>query len=606
MLWMEGGDDDVPVEAMNRSASERLSAAWLAAGCSLHSPYTIRTHELEAPVTPYSPWVTNIPVFYITTGGRREVQFLASMGNFSYSYKRITAVDGSKPSKLRDLLLDHEYVTVSLYHDYHDAHKRMGCLLSHLQAIKTAYDTGAEVVLIFEDDAVPLYSGWRTSLEEYMLQLPHGWEASQLHWTMPSWKPWNASHAYEDLHSPFLKGTGWGTAAYLLHRRAMTRIMSQTWSGEDGKFRLYEMVHTCSHMSVDDCLLGFTAFQSSYQLKRINWLPGDEPMLRNIYKATPPLFMHDSLRSYMHKINICRHMQEAQDVGALLRPSLRMWNPIPHGPEVLVFMAFPSMDEIAGFSMEQVLRNLADNLAVLHNMSGIEISVFLGVNNRTSRGLLSDPKEDDALEMLELARPWGRMLHLMGQTWSRYRSIWKDKFRYIWALDADIRIDSVDMLRNMLQLAEESKAKAVSPAVVFPPADGDDELRALERPRPACRYRYASHVSLGAPMMAPGVWDSILNGCGACLNRSSTRVDTGAWCDFLRKKGGTGNKTCAILDDIHAERVGISDPAVQRAMKAEWDDSTEGHDLITEHMEGAKTRAFWSNCVSSNLTQVVA
>jgi hypothetical protein len=57
----------------------------------------------------------------------------------------------------------------------------VGCLLGHLRAIKLAYDSSAETVLIVEDDASPLmFPYWDMPLETFAEQLPQDWQAAQV------------------------------------------------------------------------------------------------------------------------------------------------------------------------------------------------------------------------------------------------------------------------------------------------------------------------------------------------------------------------------------------------------------------------------------------
>ena len=57
----------------------------------------------------------------------------------------------------------------------------VGCTLSHLKAIRAAYEAGDDVALILEDDAVAdLAPWWSLSLEAFADSLPPGWHAAQV------------------------------------------------------------------------------------------------------------------------------------------------------------------------------------------------------------------------------------------------------------------------------------------------------------------------------------------------------------------------------------------------------------------------------------------
>jgi len=95
------------------------------------------------------------------------------------------------------------------------------CLLSHLSAIKQAYDDGHELVLFLEDDA-SLSSRFQREWREYVDRAPADWNVLQFttnnkevarrgSLSKDSFIPWHSHH--------------WSAAAYMINRKGMQTLM---------------------------------------------------------------------------------------------------------------------------------------------------------------------------------------------------------------------------------------------------------------------------------------------------------------------------------------------------------------------------------------------
>jgi len=95
------------------------------------------------------------------------------------------------------------------------------CLLSHLSAIKQAYDNGHELALFLEDDA-SLAGTFQQEWSEYVDRAPAGWRVIQFatsnkvvarrgSLSKDSFIPWHSHH--------------WSAAAYMINRKGMQTLM---------------------------------------------------------------------------------------------------------------------------------------------------------------------------------------------------------------------------------------------------------------------------------------------------------------------------------------------------------------------------------------------
>ncbi|KAK1736260.1 hypothetical protein QTG54_012860 [Skeletonema marinoi] len=100
------------------------------------------------------------------------------------------------------------------------------CLMSHLKAIKQAYDDGREVALIVEDDAL-LSSLFCDEFDDYVAQAPEGWKVLQF--------ATNNAHVIKFgymIHEPFISWQRYhhSTRAYLINRAGMETLLGKVHS----------------------------------------------------------------------------------------------------------------------------------------------------------------------------------------------------------------------------------------------------------------------------------------------------------------------------------------------------------------------------------------
>ena len=117
----------------------------------------------------------------------------------------------------------------------------LGCSLSHLKAIRIAWQRRAEWALIMEDDVVPdLVPFWTSKdLHTFVRALPLGWSVAQLS-LVGDGRMWRELvRGWEVGGYPLvLPSTSfWSTGAYLVNKAAMTAIMER-YSAPGGTFSL--------------------------------------------------------------------------------------------------------------------------------------------------------------------------------------------------------------------------------------------------------------------------------------------------------------------------------------------------------------------------------
>jgi GR25 family glycosyltransferase involved in LPS biosynthesis len=153
--------------------------------------------------------------------------------------------------------------------------------LSHLTAIYKAFDDGAEVALILEDDAAPdLMPTWANNLEEFALTLPYDWTVVQLSAIgsqqevkelFSDWQRLRSKTPKYTLHTlPKSTRNLASTQAYLISRRGMKQLVKAYRAPRNGKINL--CAATC--VEFEDCILADgVGLDANYRI------------------ATPPLFV---------------------------------------------------------------------------------------------------------------------------------------------------------------------------------------------------------------------------------------------------------------------------------------------------------------------------
>ena len=165
----------------------------------------------------------NVHIYYINLDRSPQIKKFMEDQFRKYNitnYKRISGIDGIK---IKNTLQDNVDYTLSFLNNYKNLTKNeIGCLLSHLKTIKTAYDNGLDKVLILEDDcSLELMIFWKDKLTSILNNLNKpDWEIFQLY----TGNCINFNSKNCTLQTG--KKDCWGCVAYLINREGMEKIIN--------------------------------------------------------------------------------------------------------------------------------------------------------------------------------------------------------------------------------------------------------------------------------------------------------------------------------------------------------------------------------------------
>lgn len=162
------------------------------------------------------------PIFYINLDRsiKRRKNMEKQLSLISDNYKRISAVDGNKIVNSKYGKVDGvKYIN---YFNKFSNNNELGCTLSHIKAIKKAYQLGLNKVLILEDDVIfYLMPFWETNIPKIVNSSPKNWEIIKLY----SGKNTGAPNTFI---RDYINNRTWGTVAYIINRKGMEKILDHT------------------------------------------------------------------------------------------------------------------------------------------------------------------------------------------------------------------------------------------------------------------------------------------------------------------------------------------------------------------------------------------
>ena len=169
----------------------------------------------------------NIPILYINLDRsvERNTYIEDQIGFYKLeNITRISGIDGNK--KTNATIITHGNLDGIEYKNYGgNKFTELGCLLSHIKAIKYAYDNNYSETLIVEDDCYfGLMPCWdKDTLKDILSGLPSDWEIVALFHILRI----ETDKKYKSAKNL----AGFGAVAYVINRRGMEKILNE--SGHD-------------------------------------------------------------------------------------------------------------------------------------------------------------------------------------------------------------------------------------------------------------------------------------------------------------------------------------------------------------------------------------
>ena len=253
-----------------------------------------------------------IPVYYINLD-RSPARKIYIENQFRkhniQNTKRIRAIDGSKIIRSIKSFAKDPIATVdgiTFFNNYTDLKlSELACTLSHLLAIRTAYEDDLDEVLIVEDDVnFGLIPYWKKSLPDYMKEFPKKWSCVSL---------FNMA-CYIEPHLPsyihIKSKICYGGQGYIINRIGMKNIL-KTMSPK------LLVMNSKDHQNKNK-LSKYPSIADVFIYNRI----------RNCYQRKIPLLIpfndHDSLNSTLHTHHTKKHNLFANEVIALYDSSKQL------------------------------------------------------------------------------------------------------------------------------------------------------------------------------------------------------------------------------------------------------------------------------------------
>ena len=165
----------------------------------------------------------NIPILYINLDSslerNRYIQAQIDFYNLQ-NITRISGIDGC--NKLNNNIKEGNIDGIEYKNYCGNKFTELGCLLSHIKAIKHAYDNNYTEALIVEDDCYfGLMPAWdKDSLKHILSELPSDWEIVALYHN----KSIELDKKYTILQHK--SHYNFGTVAYVINRRGMEKILN--------------------------------------------------------------------------------------------------------------------------------------------------------------------------------------------------------------------------------------------------------------------------------------------------------------------------------------------------------------------------------------------
>ena len=229
----------------------------------------------------------NLPIYYINLerAVRRNYKFIKDLELYNLKGVRVSAIDAKNLDIKDDLLPDsgeeNGIKFKNVLGDSDLAPAELSCTLSHLKAVKQAYDDKHEIVLIVEDDcSFDLMPYWDEDLSELFKSIK-GWDIIQLG---------SSSTEINETDSVIpWKTCYWGTFAIAYTREGLKRVLDKFY--KNGTFIIKNFDEEIIQKKSCEKSGLHRVGTSDYMI----YLSG-----KNVYTIAKPLFVHTIGKSTIH------------------------------------------------------------------------------------------------------------------------------------------------------------------------------------------------------------------------------------------------------------------------------------------------------------------
>jgi hypothetical protein len=209
-----------------------------------------------------------------STGRRRRMEERLSARGLSHV--RISAVDAQDPAATARALLSRAPTITEA-----------ACMASHLRAIKAAFESGASLAIVMEDDITfEPYDAWTAGYATILAALPDPFSACCL-CVAETPRALDALFRRPELIVPLGRGNYWSMGATLYHRSGMEALLRRYDRGEAFDIRDFRGRH------------------DAYQLLMRSLQPAGA--LPEPYVARIPLFLYEGEDSEIHPHHLPEH-----------------------------------------------------------------------------------------------------------------------------------------------------------------------------------------------------------------------------------------------------------------------------------------------------------
>ena len=335
------------------------------------------------------PKKITIPVYYINMDKYedRRKYMEEHLKKYTDNYQRIKGFNGYLIENKENDIVD----GVQFFNDYAELTKaEIGCTMSHLMAIKKAYDNGDNIALILEDDTnVSIINTLDFDFPELFKNAPENWEMLKcFHMEDDALKNLTIVSAYKD-YNYLLEDNinhSYSTVGYVINRKGMEKILN----------------YACIE-------------HNTFYIKKINSFPTKGPAdvflyeIVNTYNIEPSIFfpnnsdfkstIHDShtnshimrssrvLKNHYEKIKIKQKTRDYEDLYSNLFENT-IYKPIKMP---IYFINMDKNPERRHF-MENQLQNVSNNYQRIRGFNGYSIN---NINSDTVDGITFYNDYDD-------------------------------------------------------------------------------------------------------------------------------------------------------------------------------------------------------------------